>query len=195
MREPSPPTDKQKLRRQLRARRQRVSENHRQVAAARAAIQVLELPGWRRATRVAGYLATDEEFDCSPLLLAAHSAGKQTFLPEMAPGTTLHFRKYSDGDSLREARYGIFQPMQTAAAVPVAALDIMFLPLIAWNAHGVRLGMGAGYYDRALCREKPGLLVGLGYDCQEYDALPYDTWDVPLDYVLTGSRLVKCIRD
>ncbi len=195
MREPPTATDKSGLRRQLRARRQQVSDDERQVAAARAATQILELPGWRQARHVAGYLATPEEFDCSPLLLAAHSAGKQTFLPDMAPDTTLHFRRYSDGDPLREARYGISQPMSTAAAIPVSALDIMFLPLVAWNASGVRLGMGAGYYDRALCREKPGLLVGLGYDCQQYDALPYDSWDVPLDYVLTGSRLVKCIRD
>lgn len=195
MREPPPTTDKQRLRRQLRARRQHVPEDQRQVVAERAAIQLPELPGWSRATHVAGYLATREEFDCGPLLLAAQHAGKQTFLPDMAPGTTLHFRRYSAGDPLREARHGIFQPMQTAAAVPVSALDIMFLPLVAWNAHGVRLGMGAGYYDRALCREKPGLLVGLGYDCQEYDDLPYDSWDVPLDYVVTGSRLVKCMRN
>lgn len=195
MREPPHATDKQRLRRQLRARRQRVSEDQRQLAAANAATQVLELPGWRRARHVAGYLATPEEFDCSPLLLAAHGAGKQTFLPDMAPGKTLHFRRYSDGDPLRQDRYGILQPMPTAATAPVAALDIMFLPLVAWNAQGTRLGMGAGYYDRALCGERPRLLVGLGYDCQEHDGLPCDTWDVPLDYVLTGSRLVKCVRD
>lgn len=195
MREPTPTTDKQRLRLQLRARRQRVSGDQRQVAAANAVVQVSELPDWHRATNVAGYLATREEFDCGPLLLTAQRAGKRTFLPGMAAGTTLHFRRYSAGDSLREARHGIYQPMPTAAEAPVATLNIMFLPLVGWNARGVRLGMGAGYYDRALYRERPGLLVGLGYDCQEYDDLPYDTWDVPLDYVLTGSRLVKCTRN
>ncbi|MFN2328257.1 MAG: 5-formyltetrahydrofolate cyclo-ligase [Chromatocurvus sp.] len=193
MREATPTAEKQSLRRQLRARRRDVNEDQRQIAANRAATLVQRLPGWHQATRVACYLATPEEFDCSPLLLAAQSAGKYTFLPGMAQGTVLHFLQYTAGDSLREARYGIFQPMETAAAVSVTALDIMFLPLVAWNTRGMRLGMGAGYYDRALSDAKPALLVGVGYDCQEHDSLPREAWDVPMDYVLTGTRLVKCL--
>lgn len=192
MREPPPTADKQSLRNVLRARRRKVTADQRHTAANRAAALAQELPDWHRATHVACYLATPEEFDCSPLLLAAQNAGKHTFLPAMAQGTVLHFLPYSAGDSLQEARHGILQPVETGAAASVAALDIMFLPLVAWNAQGVRLGMGAGYYDRALSKARPGLLVGLGYDCQEHDSLPREAWDVPMDYMLTGTRLVKC---
>ena len=54
----------------------------------------------------------------------------------------------------------------------IARLDVMFLPLVGWDQEGTRLGMGAGYYDRALASARPGVLVGLGYDCQESDACP-----------------------
>lgn len=195
MREPSPTADKKRLRRRLRARRCNVTDEHRHIAANRAAMLVQELPDWPRATRVACYLATPEEFDCAPLLRAAQSDGKLTFLPGMAAGMLLHFLQYRAGDPLREDRFGIFQPVETAAAVSVIELDIMFMPLVGWNVHGVRLGMGAGYYDRALSGAKPGLMIGLGYDCQEYEHLPRDPWDVPLDYVLTETRAVKCIRE
>lgn len=188
-------TDKQVLRRQLRALRRDIPSDYRHLAATRAAHLAETLPDWERARQVALYLATAEEFDCGPLQDAAWRNGKQTCLPAMGAGTLLHFRRYSAGDALHADRYGIRQPAETAEAVMVGSLDIMFLPLVGWSAQGTRLGMGAGYYDRALAAARPHALVGLGYDCQECDTLPSDPWDVSLDYVLTESRLVLCGSD
>lgn len=180
------------MRRQLRARRRQLPDDQRQSAANGAVTLLHDVLAWQRASRVACYLSTAEEFDCQPLLQAADAAGKQTFLPAVANDKTLRFLRYRQGDALQDDHYGIFQPVDSAAAISVAALDIMFMPLVGWHAKGVRLGMGAGYYDRALSAAKPRMLIGLGHDCQECNALPQDPWDVLLDYVLTGTRLVKC---
>lgn len=185
---------KQQLRLQLRARRREISADRRQSAANRAATLVDQLPDWRNARLVAAYLAMPEEFDCGPLLHAAWTSRKETWLPGMTQENSLRFLRYSVDDPLRTDRYGIQQPLDTAAGTTIAGLDLMFLPLVGWNREGTRLGMGAGYYDRALASARPGVLVGLGYDCQECTHLPREPWDVPLDYVLTESRLVCCAR-
>lgn len=184
--------DRRALRQRLRARRRAVSPERRRAAATAAAGRADSLPSWRTAASVACYLATPEEFDCGPLLAAAWRANKQTFLPAMGAGRHLVFRRYTRGDALQARRYGIRQPADTAPIIDAAALDILFLPLVGWNAWGARLGMGGGYYDRTLAQGRPGILVGLGYDCQEYSNLTLEAWDVPVDYVLTESRLIDC---
>ncbi|MEQ8516862.1 MAG: 5-formyltetrahydrofolate cyclo-ligase [Chromatocurvus sp.] len=188
-------TNKQQLRRQLRKRRGDISPDLRRAAAMRAVGLIGQLPGWNTASRVAGYLALPEEFDCGPLLDAARRGSREIYLPGMTAANDLQFRRYGADDALLEGRFGIRQPQERAAAAEVAALDIMFLPLVGWNLRGTRLGMGAGFYDRTLAAEKPGLLVGLGYDCQEFDNLPRDPWDIALDYILTESRLVACVSN
>ncbi len=184
--------DRQALRRQLRARRRDLAPDLRHAAASRAATLVEQLPAWDAARTIAGYLAMPEEFDCGPLLDAARHRGKRTCLPCMTAAEALQFRRHDADDPLREGRFGISEPLGIAEPVAIAALDILFLPLVGWKPDGTRLGMGAGYYDRTLDAARPGLLVGLGYECQECSALTAEHWDVPLDYVLTESRLLAC---
>jgi len=184
--------DRQALRRQLRERRRELAPDLRHAAARRAATLAEELPAWDTARSIAGYLAMPEEFDCGPLLDAARRRGKQACLPCVTAADGLQFRRHDADDPLREGRFGICQPLDIAEPVDIAALDILFLPLVGWKPDGTRLGMGAGYYDRTLAAARPGLLVGLGYDCQECSALTAEHWDVPLDYVLTESRLLVC---
>lgn len=54
---------------------------------------------------------------------------------------------------------------------------------------GNRLGMGGGYYDRALAYkrqspEKPPYLIGVAHACQQVESLPVEAWDVPLNGVI-----------
>ncbi len=72
-------------------------------------------------------------------------------------------------------------------------LDLVFLPLVAFDRVGHRVGMGGGYYDRTFAfvqqmHHKP-ILIGLAYEMQQVDGLPFCTWDIPLDGVLTEKQL------
>jgi 5-formyltetrahydrofolate cyclo-ligase len=66
------------------------------------------------------------------------------------------------------------------------------MPLVGWDRQGGRLGMGGGFYDRALAGIKGPLLVGLAHAVQEVPQVPIDDWDVPLDFVVTESALHQC---
>jgi 5-formyltetrahydrofolate cyclo-ligase len=95
-------------------------------------------------------------------------------------------------------RYGILEPpINNQRLTPTWSLDLVLMPLVAFDAKGNRLGMGAGFYDRTFdvhnhpYRPKPKLL-GLAYDFQETSGLKPEPWDVPLDYIVTPSRIIKC---
>jgi 5-formyltetrahydrofolate cyclo-ligase len=69
----------------------------------------------------------------------------------------------------------------------------MLLPLVAYDLHGGRLGMGAGWYDRTLAAhsQRP-LRVGVGWALQRHERLPMDDWDQPLHAVLNEKGWFTC---
>jgi len=90
----------------------------------------------------------------------------------------------------RRNRYGILEPTDLTQ-ISARDLQLILLPLVGFDAHGHRLGSGAGYYDRALSfrrlrRHWPGpKLVGLAYECQRVEVLAVRTTDIPLDAIIT----------
>ncbi len=67
------------------------------------------------------------------------------------------------------------------------------MPLIGFDAHGGRIGMGGGYYDASLAFlavrrvwRRPRL-IGVAFSAQEVEYIPLDPWDIPLDGILTES--------
>ncbi|MHA7815902.1 MAG: 5-formyltetrahydrofolate cyclo-ligase [Pseudohaliea sp.] len=179
-------TAKAALRLQLRAARRALAPQARAAAARQLAGHAPALPGWRPGARIAAYVAADGELDPAPLLAAATAAGLLAYLPRVGDDRALTFHRWTPGDPLVPNRYGIGEPA-AGAPLPVEKLDLLCLPLVGFTAAGVRLGMGAGYYDRTLATARPGLLVGVAYGEQGVETLPQEPWDVPLDGVLTET--------
>ncbi|ROR34721.1 5-formyltetrahydrofolate cyclo-ligase [Inmirania thermothiophila] len=189
------------LRRRLRAARRALAgaERARRDAAIVRALAV-SAP-FRYARRIALYLAHDGEPDLAGLLRRAWAAGKLCCLPVLAPPPRggLLFAPFGPDTTLVRNRFGIPEPAHVAA-VPAASLDLVLAPLVGFDPAGHRLGMGGGFYDRALAflrrdrlRSRPRV-IGVAYACQEVPALPARPWDVPLHGVVTeqGLRLFPC---
>lgn len=143
-------------------------------------------------TRTVGlYVANDGELDATPLLERLPGMRKRVALPVVNRGGGLTFYRYRPGAELIVNRYGILEPAPGADFVHPLALDLLLMPLVAFDDHGMRLGMGAGYYDRYLARIPPRmrpLLVGLAHEVQRCpEPLPAASWDVPLDGVITEA--------
>jgi 5-formyltetrahydrofolate cyclo-ligase len=80
----------------------------------------------------------------------------------------------------------------------IKELDVIFIPLVAFDDTGHRLGMGGGFYDRTLVNfyndpSSQTTLIGLAHDIQKTLSLPTQVWDVPLPYILTPTQLYNCI--
>lgn len=146
---------------------------------------------WRTAKRIAFYWPANGEVNLLPLLRMSLRCGKQCYLP-VVERNQMEFREFRQGGALKRNRYNIPEPKGTAICA-VHQLDVILLPLVAFDAHCNRLGMGAGFYDRALAAyitQKP-LRAGVAYDFQKVTQLPTDPWDVPLHTIITDSRTYR----
>ncbi|HMW72245.1 MAG TPA: 5-formyltetrahydrofolate cyclo-ligase, partial [Cellvibrionaceae bacterium] len=107
--------------------------------------------------------------------------------------TAMQFVRFKAGEPLQRSRLGVLQPAPGAGAIALHRLDIVALPLVGFDGLGNRLGMGGGFYDRALqARGRRPLLVGLAHAGQQLARLPVEPWDVPLDWIATDRRLLRC---
>jgi 5-formyltetrahydrofolate cyclo-ligase len=133
----------------------------------------------------------DGELSTAPLLARLLETRKRIALPVVGKGGAMEFYRYRRGTPLTPNRFGILEPAPGALHVSPLSLDVLLVPLVAFDGGGVRLGMGAGYYDRYLGRIPPGMrprLVGLAHELQRsLKPLPAADWDVPLDGVLTEA--------
>ena len=155
--------------------------------------QLMFLDIVEQAKNIACYVALDKEVETSLLLDQLEDHAKQVFLPAVR-NDDLFFLPYYGKDCLVTGQYGIKEPVGVEqAASTVEELDVMLLPLVAFDKQCHRLGRGAGYYDKVLahCFKNNNLpvLIGLAYEFQKVDELPVDTWDIALDYIITEETM------
>lgn len=191
--------DRRTLRTDMAARRAALGPAAR-INAAEAVMRSLEqLPEFMVDPDVAGYWAVRGEVPLNLAVARLASRGQRYFLPVLdgsAP-RTLRFAEFRAGAALTTNRFGIPEPRETGT-VSARELDLVLLPLLAFDARGNRLGTGGGWYDttfaflREQARPARPLLVGVGYAFQQVEALPAEDWDVPLDYIATEQALIDC---
>jgi len=179
------------LRRELRSRRAALAAAQRSHAERRIVAHIAGSP-WLRAGRTIGlYVASGSEVASSALRLLAQRRGARIYLPRIVDyrARRMQFVR-ATGAALSINRHGIAEP-DGHEVCPARALSVVFLPLLGVDAHGTRLGSGAGYYDRAFAfrrhREhwhRP-LLIGLAFECQRLPNIERGTHDVPLDALVT----------
>jgi 5-formyltetrahydrofolate cyclo-ligase len=184
------------LRSSLRQRRAGLAPGQVSACSTRIARHLWRLPLLARSARIACYLAVNGEVDCLPIMREAVRRGRRIYLPVLH-GPSLRFAPWLPGCPLTPNRYGIPEPVTGLGGwLPAAELDVVFTPLVAFDASGNRLGMGGGYYDRALAftrrrsRWHRPAVIGLGYAFQQVDALPARSWDIRLHGAVTehGAR-------
>jgi 5-formyltetrahydrofolate cyclo-ligase len=194
-------TSKTEMRRALRHHRQNLSQQQQNSAAQTLTESVLNLPTWTSSQRIAIYLSIGGEIDTQPLTNLARALKKEIYLPVITLEKGLTFILWQPEGALVTNQYNIPEPADYASSCAAAELDIIFLPLVGWDLHGGRLGMGGGYYDRTLAElpESPGsskpLLVGLGHSCQQVEQVPREEWDICLDFIATDSALHSCSQN
>jgi 5-formyltetrahydrofolate cyclo-ligase len=184
------------LRRHLRVQRRALSRSAQRQAALGLYKQLVQHPLFRRARQIALYLPNDGEIDPRALLRAAQQRGKATYLPVLSPWprSKMVFQRIRAGERLQKNRFGIYEPRRNCKQQrKVWTLDLVLLPLVGFDRHGARLGMGGGFYDRSLAYRalrknwhKPTLL-GLAHECQQVDRLAMASWDVPLQGTVTDK--------
>ncbi len=186
---------KRELRNQLSAREQ---SNHAVTLAKRICRQA----AFMRSNRIACYLANDGEIDPKNIVQTAWKLRKHVYLPVLSPfQSKLYFAPYAEGMDMEANRFGILEPAcRPLNWIFAWQLDLMLLPLVAFDDNGNRLGMGGGFYDRSLAYRRSRThsfrptLVGLAHELQREDQLTMNSWDIPLDMIATEQRVIRISR-
>ena len=150
---------------------------------------------FRAGKRVALYLPFDRETDTAALIAAARRRGGRVFVPVIVDRRHSRIRFYPLDGKTRRGVFGIAVPSSLARPLPSRWLNLIVIPLVGVDTAGRRLGMGGGFYDRALDfrrrrRHWAGPhLVGLAFDCQRTDSHFAEPWDLSLDSLATESGL------
>ena len=181
--------NKSTLRKHFLAKRNRLSAQKVKQLSRDVCRQILSTSFFKKTDNIACYSATFNEVTLTPLFNElAH-----VFLPVIKPNRKMVFSRYTSVQELVKNKYGIFEPnsQQIIAAKEIA---VCLLPLVAFNRQGMRLGMGGGYYDRYFEHNKdnkiPTKLIGIAYDFQESDTIQAQSWDIPLDAIITNKEVI-----
>jgi len=138
------------------------------------------------ASNVAGVWPLPGEIDLRPLWHALHERGHAILLPETPPrGQPLQFRHWHPGCRMLRERFGTERP-DGAHGTP----DIIFVPLLAFDRIGHRLGYGGGYYDRTLATHPHAQAIGVGFAAQEVASVPLGAHDRALPAIFTETGRV-----
>lgn len=182
--------DKQAIRSRLRQQRKALAASAVRAASAAVCAQLGSLAVFQRAAAMAAYVATENEIDPTALIDAVAHSSRRLYLPRQLDAPA--WIAWHPTEPLAPSRFGVPEPTSNRPATPEEPF-LALVPLVAWDVHGTRVGRGAGFYDRLLSRSSRGSThIGLAYEFQEVGVLPHDTWDVPLDYVITEKRVVRC---
>ncbi len=144
------------------------------------------------ACAIGGYHPLRAELDPLPLLTLLHAHGFCIALPRTGKNLTLSFREWMPGSALERRKFGLHEPLETQ---PERDPPFLFVPLVAFDRRGNRLGYGAGYYDaylRDVRARQRVRAIGVAFDEQELAEIPREPQDEPLDMILTPSRVIAC---
>lgn len=182
------------LRRGARARRRALGAKEHARLSGQLCHNLLRCFFFIRAKRYAGFVSNDGEPDLSGLRYCSLAIGKTPYLP-VIHGDRLWFLRHDD--PMMPNRFGIPEPRSgPGARIAPLALDLVLMPLVAFDNFGARLGMGGGFYDRTFGylrhrrHWRRPRLIGVAFEFQRVERIPAQPWDVRLDGVMTERGLM-----
>jgi len=184
---------KEEVRRAMRLQLRKISDAFRAEASLVICGLAAQLPAFRDGRCPALFVPLDTEPDIHPLIEEAWAQGKRVAFPFMSrDGETPHLQwLVAEGwNALVVAGpFGVREPEPALCPpLPPLELDCIFVPGLAFDPRGHRLGRGGAYYDAALAQLDVGTpRIGLMFSCQQVDEVPRDAHDQTLTSVVTES--------
>lgn len=190
MTSPSPERNgKAALRAQLLARRDQLSEEERRrgeaVIAARAEATLAALSA---GDIIAVYAGKGSEVDPLALDVRARQLGLRVAYPRVLRAQRWLEFHLAEPAELVASSFGLREPAAASPSLVLSEIRCFFVPGLAFDEAGGRIGWGRGYYDNTFARAPQALRLGLGFECQVVERVPQAEHDIPLHGLFTEAR-------
>ncbi|MGW5227748.1 5-formyltetrahydrofolate cyclo-ligase [Nocardia niigatensis] len=185
--------DKTAWRAEILARRKALpaADREREAAALAVAAAALGDAEW-----VCAYVPVGGEPGSLAMLDALRAAGARVLLPLTGEPGPLEWAEYTGPEGLRRGRYGLREPDGAPVANGIAKAAAILVPALAVDRRGVRLGRGAGYYDRSLSACHAGArLIAVVRDDELVERLPEEPHDHRMGWALTPFGGLRPLED
>ena len=186
-----------RIREHLKLKRKNLSQKKSHYISHTISEKVIGSKWLSQYTNVGIYYPVNGEVNTLQLIDYMWSINQQVFLP-IINEKNLQFGRLDPDSQLKKNYFGIPEPaIKTETQISTNHLDMVFVPLVAFDLNGFRLGMGSGYYDRPFEKrltvkdKKRPVLIGLAYEFQKQECLNHQPWDVPLDMAITELKTYK----
>lgn len=181
------PDPKNRAREIIRVIRSKLDPRWIATASGQIAERVLALPSLQNANTVGVYLATPREPQTAALIRQLFAMGKSLFVPAWNRGTAGYaMSEYAANEPIHQGHLGAYEPLHPRWATTY--IDVMIVPLVAFDRNLNRLGHGGGHFDRLLSSHA-GPKIGLAFELQRMEAVPLKPHDVPMNAVVTEQRV------
>ncbi len=153
-------------------------------------------PLYKDIKNIMTYVSIGKEINTHEFIKKALREEKGVFIPKTEPSSReIILSHLIDFDEdLEKCHWGLLEPKKgTLRPTSNKVLDLIIVPGVAFTEKGYRIGYGGGYYDKFLSTlAKPTPTISLAFDFQVLESLPIESFDIPVDYILTESRLIEC---
>lgn len=184
-------TEKQELRKHLKALRNELSPAQVSRSSDKIAQHILACDAYKNAKLIMGYLAFGKELSVDKVLLQALADGKKVVVPFITSPTEMEAAVFTGMENLCLDRFKIRCVAEPVQLIEPNAIDLVLVPGVAFGRDGSRMGMGAGYYDRFLRRSPQAVTIGVAYAALMQEQLPTDEYDIPVHYLVSETGIEK----
>jgi 5-formyltetrahydrofolate cyclo-ligase len=141
------------------------------------------------------YAAKTPEVETKDLIADLNRRGVRVVVPIIERETaSLRLSYLPDPAVLRPSTFNVPEPIGHELPARPADIEAVVIPMLAFDAAGNRLGYGAGYYDRFLCRYPHLQRIGIAFSCQRTESIPADENDVKMDCIVTETGITRYNR-
>ncbi|MCX5877428.1 MAG: 5-formyltetrahydrofolate cyclo-ligase [Deltaproteobacteria bacterium] len=185
------------LRTKILAARDGLPPEERQQKSRAITERLLALPEFSASHCVFSYVSFRSEVETLPLIAHCLSRSVAMSVPLTLPAEhrLLAYGITDISRDLAPGYYGILEPAEALPLVDPASIEVVVVPGSVFDTHGGRLGYGGGFYDRFLQSAAPqALRIGLAFDLQVVAAVPLESHDQRLDYLITETRTIPLER-
>lgn len=150
---------------------------------------------YKKASNIMSYVSFNNEVNTHRFIVKAIEDGKKISVPYIDNKNKIMLPCLIDDiDELVPGYFGILSPdPNKLKIIDAKSIDLVIVPGACFDINGYRIGYGGGYYDKFLpLLRKDASSIGLAFSFQVIDKVPYEKYDIPVDFIVTEKNFIEC---